>query len=378
MRNSVWQIDSAHLTPYYNLALCSALAQANWNVYYATSTSIYNSALSYPSNFETHFFYFPQKDTSRLLFHPIVWRVLRTLNYPFGHRKLLQSIANTPQTLVHLQWARLPFFDLCLIRHLHQIGIPVVYTAHDIDPLFNHAFDLSRIYTRVDAIIVHSEANRSKLLQRYPSLIGKTIRVIPHLAPNWAVPMDSNRAEARLRLGLAANVPVILFFGSNRSYKGFDVLLEAFSHARRILPDLWLLVAGKFENSLDVSSFTERQILIEPNYIPADCVWIYHLAADVAVLPYRQISQSGELITAMSFGLPVIVTDVGGIAETMKGNGWVVPPGDPVVLADAIVDAFSSDSRLHSLSILSREIVRDNHSPDLIAQQTIALYSELI
>ncbi len=375
MNRSVWQIDPTHLTPYYNLTLCSALAQAGWNVHYASSVFIYDSALSYSNDFQTHFFYFPQIYTAKLACHPFMRRILRIYFYPFGHRRVLQSVIANPPTLVHLQWTRLPRLDLYLVNQLHRHGIPVIYTAHDVEPLFPYAFDLSAIYTAVDAIVVHTEANQNKLLQHHPSLSEKKIHVIPHIAPTWPLPSGANRSAARLWLGLAPNVPVLLFFGSNRPYKGFDVLMDAFAYVRKIFPDLWLVIAGRFDDS-QYLSFRQSQVLIEPNYVPADRVWTYHLAADVVVLPYRKISQSGELITAMSFGIPVIVTGVGGLAETVNGTGWVVSPDDPIALAEAILDAFSNNSRLESMSKLSSHIIREYHSPDVVAQQTVKLYSE--
>ncbi|MEO8394899.1 MAG: hypothetical protein ABI700_18025, partial [Chloroflexota bacterium] len=68
MRRSVWQLDPMHLTPYYNLALCSALVQAGYAVRYATSRYIY-AELIYPSNFQIDFYYFPQIDLPGIFYH---------------------------------------------------------------------------------------------------------------------------------------------------------------------------------------------------------------------------------------------------------------------------------------------------------------------
>ncbi len=378
MRLTVWQIDATHLTPYYNLALCSALAQADCDVHYATSRFIYDTELIYPSNFQIHFFYFPQADLPRFFCAPSLRRLLRTYLYPIGNLRLLRAIDVNPPAIVHMQWTRLPRLDESLIAQLHQRGIPVVYTAHDVEPLFSHAFNLSRIYTAVDAIIVHAEANRDFLLQRYPNLSEKIIRMIPHLAPEWMIPQGADRAGARSILGIAPDAQILLFFGSSRRYKGLDILKEAFRQARAACPSLWLVVAGHLDDLQASSSLPESQLLIEPNYIPSDRVWIYHLAADVIVLPYTQISQSGELITAMSFGLPVIVTDVGGMPETIYKNGWVVSPDDPEALTDAIIDAFSDIPRLQSMGNQSLQLIQEVHSPAQVAQQTIALYEEVI
>jgi glycosyltransferase involved in cell wall biosynthesis len=120
------------------------------------------------------------------------------------------------------------------------------------------------------------------------------------------------------------------------------------------------------------------RIMVHDAYIPSDRAWIYHLAADIAVFPYRRVSQSGALITAMGYGLPVIVTDVGGLPETLDGNGWVVPPGDSISLAERLIEAMSDPSRLKSLGARSRELIDERHAPQLVAMRMAALYSEAI
>ncbi|MEO8392535.1 MAG: glycosyltransferase family 4 protein, partial [Chloroflexota bacterium] len=313
-----------------------------------------------------------------IFYHPSMRRWLRMLLYPVGNLRLLRSIDVNSPAIVHMQWTRLPRLDQWLIAQLHQRGIPVVYTAHDVEPLFSQAFNLSSIYTAVDAIIVHAEANRDFMLQRYPSLSEKVIRVIPHLASEWVIPPGADRASARAILSIAPDAQVLLFFGSSRRYKGLNILVEAFAQAREACPSLWLAVAGHLENLQIFSSLPEARLLVEPNYIPSDQVWIYHLAADLVVLPYSQISQSGELITAMSFGLPVIATNIGGMPETINKNGWVVPPNDANALTAAIIDAFSDIPRLRSMGDQSLQLIQERHSPAQVAQQTIALYEEII
>jgi glycosyltransferase involved in cell wall biosynthesis len=374
---SVWQIDPIHLTPYYNLALCAALAQAGGDMHYATSQFVYDTALLYPGNIQIHFFYFPQADHNQFLGHSSVRSLRRTLEYPIGHWRLLQAIDANTSSIVHIQWARLPYLDRWLISQLHQRGIPIVYTAHDVEPLFSKAFNLFKIYTAADAIIVHTEANRDLLLRRFPKLLDK-VRVIPHPAPEWVIPSNANRAAARAYLGLGVDVSVVLFFGSNRPYKGLDMLVEAYTRAQAHRPDLWLLIAGRLDDPGILTDLRKSQVFVKPEYIPSDQVWLYHLAADIAVFPYRQISQSGELITAMSFGLPVIVTDIGGMPETVGENGWVVPPDDPIALSEAILDAFSDMPRLKMRASRSAQLIHEAYSPTLVAKQTMKLYYEVI
>lgn len=113
-------------------------------------------------------------------------------------------------------------------------------------------------------------------------------------------------------------------------------------------------------------------------YVPQEDIWIYHLIADVAVFPYRKIYQSAALLTAMSFGCPVIVTDVGGMPETVDGNGWVIPPEDPHILARTIDEAVRDSTRLESMSRRSLEIIEQKHSLTAVGRQLMDLYQRLL
>lgn len=158
----------------------------------------------------------------------------------------------------------------------------------------------------------------------------------------------SDRAKAREKMGLAKDLPVILFFGFVRRYKGLHVLLESMPAVRDALPDVRLLVAGEFYDdeepyqekvkSLDL----QNQVKLVNQYIPKDGVADYFAAADVVVQPYLSATQSGVAQVAYQFEVPIITTDVGGLAEIVPHEeaGLIVPPNDAAALAKAIVRYF--------------------------------------
>ncbi len=378
MSRTVWQIDPVHLTPYYDAALCQALARAGWSVRLFTSPYLYDPALPSSSDYPVDYLYF-RALSRRLRSHPYLRRHLRGLLYLLGHRALLRLLADAPPDIVHIQWSRLPQFDRWLMARMRRLGIPVVHTVHDVEPLFAHVreADLANVYRMADRLVVHADANKAALLKRYPQLYGEHVRVIRHIAPQWLIPPDADRAAARRCLGIPFEMPVFLFFGSVRPYKGLDVLIDAYAQARRVCPGLWLLIAGAQDRSCCMPCPGD-QIVLRSEYIPSDQLWMYYLAADVAVLPYRRVTQSGALITAMNFGLPVIVSDVGALPETVDGNGWVVPPGDTTALAQALVESVCDLERLRRMGLRSRQLIAERHAPGLIAEQTIALYEEVL
>ena len=157
------------------------------------------------------------------------------------------------------------------------------------------------------------------------------------------------RGDAERMLGLEPGMKNILFFGLIRKYKGLDILLKAFS----TLPgDYQLIVAGE-----PYGSFDEYQALIDacpgkdrihlfPSYIRDSEVKNYFCASDVTVLPYRSATQSGISAVSYHFEVPMIVTAVGGLKETIgdRGTGIAVEKAEPELIAEAIEHYFSDSS----------------------------------
>lgn len=160
--------------------------------------------------------------------------------------------------------------------------------------------------------------------------------------------------EARRDLGIDEELPTVLFFGYVRRYKGLDVLLDALAHLSEETP-VQVLVAGAFyedeseyrrqADRLGLTGGSPPRVRFVPEYVPTEEVHLYFSAADLVVQPYRSATQSGVARTAFYFERPVVVTDVGGLAEEVPDGeaGYVVPPEDPEALAGAIERFFDGD-----------------------------------
>lgn len=376
----VWQVDPLALTPYYDAALCEGLAETGWTTRLFTSSYLYDPAFRHGEHYSVELVYGGWMRQRRWLKYPHLCRSLRLAAYVVGHRRVIEKLDIDPPDVVHIQWSRLPQLDRWLVQQIKRRGIRVVHTVHDVEPLFGGVSDeaLGAVYQLADRLIVHAPANCPALSKRYPALQHARIRVIAHPATAWDESSDASHESARRLLGIPDQAMVALFFGTARLYKGLDVLLAAFAQARKRCPDLWLVVAGMQPSGVPINAQFDRQVMWERAYIPADRVWMYHRAADVVVFPYRRISQSGALITAMGFSLPVIVSDVGGLPETVHGNGWVVPPNDTNALAEALVEAVQDKSRLRGMGERSFGLIEERHAPSLVAAQTAALYEEVL
>jgi glycosyltransferase involved in cell wall biosynthesis len=382
----VWQLDPAQLTPYYNLALCSALVQQGCEVRYITSRYLYEN-ISLPDSFITDYAYFRSLEHTWLLRVPFLRKILRAFSYPFDHSRLLSEVKRDCPDIVHIQWSRLPALDQHLIRQIRALGIPVVHTVHDVIPLFasdSTSRALNRVYLSVDALILHAEANRQLFIRTYPDVPEERLHIVPMIMmENAIVPAGGNQEEARTKLGLPQGVPIALFFGAIKSYKGVDILWEAYKLAVKQCPDLYLMIVGRpDEETFDLMEEIQRDnlpnVIVRLDYVPTEEIWQCHLAADVIVFPYRHIYQSAALATSMAFGRAVIVTDVGGLPEMIDGNGWIVLSEEPVALSEILLEAVSDKARLQRMGQRSREMIEQTGGSQKVAQMTISLYSALI
>jgi D-inositol-3-phosphate glycosyltransferase len=156
------------------------------------------------------------------------------------------------------------------------------------------------------------------------------------------------KAEALAALGLSAEVGYLLFFGFIRAYKGLDILLEAFADARLAALPVKLIIAGEFyEDAAPYEALIqqhklESRLVRATDFIPNERVGDYFCAADLIVQPYKNATQSGVSQIAYHFERPMLVTDVGGLAELIPAGevGYVVPPNAQAI-ADAIVDFYA-------------------------------------
>lgn len=129
-----------------------------------------------------------------------------------------------------------------------------------------------------------------------------------------------SKSEARQKLNIPENEPVVLFFGFIRKYKGLDILLEALT---QVDTKIKLLLAGEFYGNepeyldkINALNLQER-IYFHTSYIPEEQVHQYFCAADVVIQPYLSATQSGVSQVAYSFNKPMIVTGVGGLDEVV-------------------------------------------------------------
>ncbi|HEV2975918.1 MAG TPA: glycosyltransferase family 4 protein [Solirubrobacteraceae bacterium] len=360
-------VDPSAYTPPYDHALSAALAAAGADVELVTSRFAYGAT--------------PAPDGYRRVdaFYRAGAHVPGEGERAQRARRALKLAEHIPDMLryrraaqradvVHFQWLVVQQLDGPLLPRAR----PLVLTAHDVLPREASARrrDAQRtLYERFDAIVAHSQHGADRLTDEL-GVEPECVHVIPHGAfahlaeqPAGPPPFQTDKR-------------VVLFFGLLRPYKGLDVLLDAW----RGIDDAELWIVGM--PRMDVAELRARapaDVRFVTRFVGDDELPAYFARADLVVLPYREIEQSGVLFTALAFGKPLLVSDVGGFGEiAAAGAARAAAPGDSAALGQALRELLGDPDELAALAARSRALAAGEYGWDGIARRTLALYERLL
>jgi glycosyltransferase involved in cell wall biosynthesis len=314
--------------------------------------------------------------------------------------RLLRYAARSQPKILHILWNnKFEYFDRTLLMIYYKLlGKKIALTAHNVNQAKRDLQDspLNRLtlkiqYRLCDHIFVHTQKMKDELCQDF-AVAERAVTIIRHPINNAFPATGLSPAEAKRQLGLEETEKTALILGRIRPYKGIEHLLAAFQRLLKRDANYRLVIAGEpkkgSEDYLDeirkiVSrDFSGGQVILKFEFIPDDQMEIYLKAADVLVLPYKDIFQSGVLFLAYSFGLPVVATDVGSFREEIvEGKtGFVCKPSDTAELARVLEAYFLSDIYKH-LSVRRQEIkdyADKVHSWEAVAELTRSAYAEML
>ncbi len=321
-----------------------------------------------------------------------LWRVLKY------YGKLIWYAATSRPKVFHILWNnRFETFDrTILMLYYRLLGKKIALTAHNVNTARRDGCDswwnrltLKCQYRLCNQLFVHTERMKAELVEEF-GVRSDRVTVIPY-GLNNAVPISALTCEgAKENLRIQKDEKTILFFGRIAPAKGLDCLLDALFQLRKSGNRYRLIIAGRpdrceeYWQSLQarIAAFDSDEVTVRANFIPDQDIEMYFKAADVLVLPYRHIYQSGVLFLGQSFGLPVLASDVGSLKEEIvKGEtGFVFAPGDPSDLASCIEDYFNSDL-YRNLSLCRARIqqqAQERHSWTTVGAITMNVYSNLV
>ncbi len=308
---------------------------------------IYTFTLQYPS------FLFPGKTQYSPDPQPQGLDIVRRLSSvnPFNWIKVGRQIRREkPDLLIVPFW--MPFMGPStgfVSRMARKCGARRVAILHNLIPHEHKPGDriLSRYFIKsVDSFVALSESVRDDI-NLFDTKKPRTFS--PHPLYDHFGEL-ATREESLEHLGLDPAYRYILFFGLIRDYKGLDLLLKAYADSRLRELNVRLLVAGEFYGSSDKYFELEKELGLEGlivwknEFVPSEEVRYCFGAADIIAQPYKTATQSGVSQIAYHFGKPMLVTNVGGLAEIVPDGkaGYVVEP-DPTRIADGLVDFFANE-----------------------------------
>lgn len=323
-------------------------------------------------------------------------RISRILRF---YAKLFRYTLTSKARIFHILWNnKFPVFDRTLLMLFYKsAGKKVVFTAHNVNAGRRDGNDswlnrltLSCQYRLADQIFVHTSKMKDELIDQFQAKENK-VSIIPY-GINNAVPISElTREEARHKLGLWQTEKVILYFGAIKLYKGIEHLVAAFQQIAAT-GEYRLVIAGErkkgheeywqsIQQSIELGPCPGK-VLQKIEFIPDSEVEIYFKAADVAVLPYSEIFQSGILFLTYAYGVPVIATDVGSFSEdVIEGKtGFLCEPANSQDLANTIRRYFNTD--LYRDLAQRRQEIRafaiSRHSWDTVADITTGVYAKTV
>ncbi|HWE09342.1 MAG TPA: glycosyltransferase family 4 protein [Solirubrobacteraceae bacterium] len=364
-------VDPSAFTRPYDHALCTALGRTGATVELVTSRFAYGEV--------------PPADgyTVRELFYR------HAAGAPGSRLRRLSKLADhVPDMLrfrrlaadadvVHLQWLTMPPLDVHLLPDR-----PLVLTAHDLLPREPRPGQLRaqrRVFDQMDGIVVHSEYGRRQLVERLGVAADK-VHVIHHGAFDHVAAEPRAPLPAEVGSGTDGEA-VVLFTGLLRPYKGLDTLLRAWRHVAGVGgAQLW--IAGRPMMPLESLRATSPPgVRWVPRFVTEGEIAALLERADIVVLPYsrtERFDQSGVLASALAFGKPAVVTDIGGFSEiAATGAARLVAPDDPEALGAALAELTGDAAARKRMAAAARAAAQGPYSWERSAHQTVALYERV-
>lgn len=275
--------------------------------------------------------------------------LINTVN-PFNWIKVASFIKKQkPDFILFRYW--LPFFGPCLgtIGKLVRSKTKVLALTDNIIPHEKRPGDTAftkYFVSNCDGFIAMSKTVLNDI-SKFSDTQNKAYSPHP-MYETYGQPV--NKEEARKKLGINAGDKIILFFGLIRHYKGLDFLIEAMAHERIKGSSIKLLIAGEFyEDKQPYLDLIEKHglksnIILHDKFIANDDVRYYFCASDLVGQTYRNATNSGVTMVGYFYSKPMLVTNVGGLAEIVPNEkcGYVVEP-DVKQISEKILDYFEND-----------------------------------
>ncbi|NEN97476.1 MAG: glycosyltransferase family 4 protein [Moorea sp. SIO1F2] len=251
-------------------------------------------------------------------------------HYSIWHRHWPERNLNEPNFFRAIAKTLALLFLMILARWR---GTKIVWTVHNLASHEQLYPQLEawfwKVFTRqLDGYINLSKTGMKAAQERFPQLKNIPGFVVPHGHYRGQYPNQVSSQEARNYLGITNSAKVLLLFGRIRPYKNAPQLIRVFRKLFDSEAILYIVGSPEFTElaaEIERESALDQRVRINLDFIPQDHMQWYFSAADLVILPYREILNSGSAFLALSFNRPILVPKIGALPEVQEqvGEEWV-------------------------------------------------------
>ena len=283
------------------------------------------------------------------------------------------------------------YFNILIVLNLLLVKFllgKVVLTVHDVSSFASSSESSiinNLIYKFTDLILTHNEFSKSEIIKGNANL-SSCIYIVPHGNYTPFINIQDDKEKSRKQLGIPIDKKVLLFFGMIKKVKGLEVLLKSLKDVIKENPDILLVIAGKpWENDFRIYQkiIEENNLsdycLLHTKFIPHEDVEHYYCAADLVVLPYKKIYQSGVLVMTLSYGKPALVSDLSPLKEVVTDmeTAFLFETENPTSLSKKLNLIFSDSEKLESVRRNGERLIKTKYDWAEIGRQTKRAYQSI-
>ena len=277
---------------------------------------------------------------------------------------------------------RFGFWEWMFVRMLKTAPAKILMIIHDPENLLGLTQNnkwRKKIFDSCSRLIVHNNFSRDELQRGLTSDQRQKLAVIPHGNFIGKSFEKDDTKQFLDELGLDPAKKYILFFGQIKETKGLDLLLNALPLTSESIN---LIIAGRMRkhsfsryNEIIRANKIEDRVKLFVRYISPQLRESLFRSADLVVLPYRKVFQSGVMLMAMSFGKAVLASDLPPNKEliTDNKNGFLFRTGDVSHLASQINLIIRNDRERTGVAEAGYKFVKEQHDWDTVAEKWLSL-----
>lgn len=315
--------------------------------------------------------------------------LLKSLSYFISILKILKYIIIKNPRIIHIQWIKLWHIDyywVFLIKYFTDIKI--LYTAHNVLPHESgekQKKQYNKFYHLVDIVITHTHTSKNELIDIF-KLKGHKIKVIPHGLLDYDLDLhlvENTKNNFKTNFSTDSKI-VFTSLGQQSNYKGSDIIAKVWAETKELHDSskYRLLILGK-NTSIDFSSlYNIENVFIENRFVNDEEFKSILGLTNLLLLPYRQISQSGVLLSAINESVPVLVSNAGGLSETLAvaNIGWNIGEASFDNLQKSLLFIINNSHLLNEMKNASSEWekVKTFYDWSHISETTFELYKSLL